>query len=134
MPKRRLVIFLSGGMHSGWQDTFIERYPTIDFLDPRSHGLTDPVEYTRWDLSAVDRCDAVIGYMEADNPSGVGTAMEVGYAIGRGKLVYFCHEKDDRYFDIVRVAATFSFFRIEHLIEMFDDHFLNNIIQFEKWV
>lgn len=132
--KRPLTIFLSGGMHGGWQDRFIENYPTINFLDPRSHGLTNPVEYTEWDLNAIERCDAVIAYMESSNPSGVGTALEIGYAVGRGKVVYFICEKEDRYFDIALVAATYSFLKLEEFEEVFADHFLHDTIHQKRWL
>jgi len=99
-------IYLSGGMRGDWQDRVMAACPGHDYLDPRSHKLTDPAAYTAWDLDAVRRSDLVFAYMAADNPSGYGLALEVGYAIGLGIPVLLVDEAKRPEMAIVREAAT----------------------------
>ena len=116
-------IYLSGGMHGTWQDYLIERYPHIEFFDPRSTGFTSPALYTQWDMEKIRESDAVIAYLQETNPSGVGLAYEVGYALGLGKEVYFIREKTDKYFDIVGSASTlrtFGFEAFDKMIQLLD--------------
>ena len=41
----------------------------------------------------LDSSDAVLFYFEESNPSGLGSAFEVGYAVAKGKPVVFIDEK-----------------------------------------
>jgi hypothetical protein len=114
--RRRAKIFLSGGLHSNWQDHVVATLGSdILYLNPRMHGLTDPKHYTNWNLQAVDAADLVFAYMEATNPSGYGLALEVGYALGRSTPVILVDERScgespfDRYFAQVSEAATVCF-------------------------
>ena len=77
---RPLRVYLAGGFQSGWQDTVMQAVPSLDYLDPRSHGLKSKTEYTAWDLEAVRRSDCVFAYLEATNPGGYALALEVGFA------------------------------------------------------
>ncbi len=110
-------------MHSGWQDKFIERYPQIDFYDPRSHGLTDPKAYATWDIDAIGRSYGIIAYLEESNPSGLGMAFEIGYAVGLDLLTIFINEKDDRYAKIIEHSVHHNFSSIEEAFALFDDYF-----------
>lgn len=113
-----MKVYLSGGMHSGWQSRFIERHPSVEFIDPSSHNLADPKEYTKWDMRAIKECDFVIAYLEKDNPSGLGLAFEIGYAVGLNKPVVLVNEKgDDKYTAILEHASTFSVVDIEEVLE-----------------
>lgn len=109
------VVYLAGGMRSGWQDMMPcgPRY-----LDPRSHGLTNPDDYTAWDLRAIGQCDVLFGYMEESNPSLYGLCLEVGYAKALGKriilvdglsrehqMVGHLHVPRARYFGMVRSCS-----------------------------
>ncbi len=85
--------YLAGGMRSGWQDKF----DGYDVVDPRDNQTKIPREYTFWDVAHLQLCDLVFAYLEDDNPSGFGLAVEIGIAIGRGKPVIFVNEKQDRY-------------------------------------
>jgi nucleoside 2-deoxyribosyltransferase len=107
-------------MHGDWQDCLINKYPDVIFIDPRSHGLSDPADYTKWDLAGVLDSDGVIAYISKNNPSGVGAALEIGFALDRGTPVLLVCEKEDRYFDIVKCAATANFTDIMSLIDTFD--------------
>jgi nucleoside 2-deoxyribosyltransferase len=106
-----MKVYLAGDMKSGWQDRFAEQVPKwVELIDPRSHGLPDPAQYTAWDLDGVRRADAVIAYMGAHNPSGFGLCIEAGYAYGLGKRIIFVDEMTvdwrGRYFDMLRQIAT----------------------------
>ena len=69
-----MKVYLSGGMRSGWQDKVIAECPGLEFIDPRDHGLHSSMEY----MLSVRRCDILFAYLEKDNPSGLGLALEVG--------------------------------------------------------
>ena len=108
-----MKIYLSGGMHSGWQDLFISRYPDFTFFDPRSHGLTEPEDYTKWDIEKILESDLVIAYLEDSNPSGLGMAFEIGVAVGAGKPIYFVNEQmDNKYTKILECASLNSWIDI----------------------
>lgn len=102
-----MIVYLAGGMHSGWQDKVIGAV-SHECIDPRSHGLEVSDAYTAWDLSAIRVCDIVFAYMEKENPSGAGLAFEAGYAKALGKIVIFVEDVDlkiARHFGMVRAAA-----------------------------
>lgn len=105
------TVYLAGDMKSGWQDTFaniVNGEATL--LDPRSHGLSDPAAYTRWDLDAVAKSDAVVVFMGPHNPSGYGLCVEAGYAHALGIPTFFVdalgNDWRSRYFDMVRQIST----------------------------
>jgi len=109
-----VIVYLAGGMKSGWQDKVIEacKHPRIQFLDPRSHGLTDEKDYTEWDLWAVKQSDYMFGYLEKDNPGGHGLMLEFGYGIGAFQTQIFVEDEDDprtRFFGMARHISTHTF-------------------------
>lgn len=87
------TIYLSGGTRTDWRSGVKDSVPGFRYFDPCELGLDDPAQYTIWDLSAVKESDFVFAYLEADNPSGYGLALEVGYAVALNKLVIFVDEK-----------------------------------------
>jgi len=89
----KLVVYLAGGFYSNWQDTIIKKFPSVKFLDPRSHGLKDEKGYTFWDLEAIKKSDCIFAYFEEDNPGGFALASEIGYAKALNKIVIFIDEK-----------------------------------------
>lgn len=104
---KNIGVYLAGGMRTGWQDIVIESvnkgdenddghiaYP-VTFYDPRSHGLHDPKDYTRWDIDAIDKSRIVFAHLDATNPSGIGMACEVGYSSAKGKYLIFTCENDE---------------------------------------
>ena len=102
-----MKIYLAGGMKSGWQKKVKRACRAFDviFFDPCSHGLSDPAQYTLWDLDRIHQCDILFGFMETTNPSGHGLSAEIGYAHGLGKKIILVDEKSDRYMAIVREIA-----------------------------
>ncbi len=88
----------------------ITALPGLRFLDPRVHNLAEPKDYTEWDLTAIENCDFVLGYMEQSNPGGYSLALEVGYAAALGKKVILVLEPSpeggrDYYFEMVRQVS-----------------------------
>lgn len=112
-----MVVYLAGGMRGNWRDLVRQKVPIAVYLDPCKHQLTEPQHYTIWDLAAVDHCDVVLAYMESDNPSGIGMALEIGYARGKGKVVILADESSNRYMAIVRAASSLWFNTLDGAIE-----------------
>lgn len=109
-----VIVYLAGGMKSGWQDKVIEacKHPHIQFLDPRSHGLTDEDDYTAWDLWAVRQCDYIFGYLEKDNPGGHGLMLEFGAALDATHTRIFVEDEGDertRFYGMVRAVSHKNF-------------------------
>jgi nucleoside 2-deoxyribosyltransferase len=107
---RKLIVYLSGGMRGyDWQAQVIAQCSEFDFVNPRRHGLSEPAHYTAADLLSVRQCDIVLAYMRADNPSGIGLALEVGYALALGKTVVLVNGSENKYMAIVGAAAQVQF-------------------------
>lgn len=109
-----MKVYLAGGFRSGWQDKVMKAAPIAYYLDPSQSELTDPKEYTKWDLDALDRCDVVFAYMEGDNPGGYALSLEVGYAKALGKIIIFINEKNEiaKYMAMVEESASFVYTNI----------------------
>ena len=95
-----MKVYLAGGMHGNWRDTY-KKFLDLDVFDPCEHGLDKFDQYTTWDLYAIERCDVLLAYMEADNPGGQGLMLEIGYAKALGhKIIMVLDEEfmmQDRY-------------------------------------
>jgi len=115
-----MKIYLAGGLHSDWQNAFIERYPTVEFLDPRDHGLILAKEYTFVDRLKIKQSDLVIGYFERGNPSGLGLAYEIGYADGLGIPILLIDEKEDKYAAMLRASVPFFYSTIKEAFDLLD--------------
>jgi len=113
------VVYLAGGMRGNWQDKakeFVKKnfHGPVMFMDPREHGSLDEAVYTSWDLAGVEAADIVFAYLERDNPSGYGLALEIGFAVGMAragapkKEIIFVEEHDHpahRYFGMARACS-----------------------------
>jgi len=114
------MIYLAGGMKSGWQDRVISAVPKFSFKDPRAHGLRDEKAYTDWDLRAIRDSQIVLAYMDSQNPSGYGLALEIGYAKALGREIwYVCEDILDRqkFFGMVRACADRQFDSLDQAID-----------------
>lgn len=131
------AIYLAGGMRTNWQDKVTARIQRLTvpvlFIDPRNHGYADEVSYTSWDICGVERSDIVFAYLEADNPSGAGLALELGVAEGlrragqAAKHVIFVCEPDHphyRYFGMARACADVVAPTLQEGIEELCDHLM----------
>lgn len=90
-----MKVYLSGGFYTGWQDWVKICTPGHEYYDPRQD--TDQrynYRLTYEDLAGVDWCDLIFVYFEKSNPSGIGTAVEVGYGIGKGKRIVIVDDHD----------------------------------------
>ncbi|MBU8921742.1 MAG: nucleoside 2-deoxyribosyltransferase domain-containing protein [Bacteroidales bacterium] len=114
------TVYLAGGMRTGWQDQVINAAPDLDYKDPRTHGLRKEKEYTEWDLNAIDESTIMFAFLEADNPSGAGLALEIGYAKAQGKYIIFVCEAQHphyRYFGMSRMCANRVYDYLEDGVE-----------------
>ncbi|WP_373031641.1 nucleoside 2-deoxyribosyltransferase domain-containing protein [Sulfurovum sp.] len=100
-----MKIYLAGGMKSDWQDNVIAAHPQHTYFDPRTHGLDEPAEYTKWDLEHVEKADIVFACFTKDNPSGFGMCIEIGAAHRSGKPIILVDEKQLRSWAIVRCCC-----------------------------
>ena len=114
-----MKVYLAGGMRQEWRKQIIAAVEGVTFLDPTAHGLNSPEAYTFADLLAVKECDLLVGYMEKDNPSGIGLACEVGYARGLGKPVLLVNDQpNNRYFQFVAFCGAAVVPDIETVIKI----------------
>ena len=98
-------VYLAGGMKDGWQDEVIGALRGWVIYDPRAHGLTNPADYTQWDLEHIRAADVVVAYIDSMNPSGYGMSIEIGYAHALGKPIVLIDRLADwrgRYWDMAR--------------------------------
>ena len=90
-----MKVFLSGGTHGDWQERVMLalKEEQVEFFDPRTlldHPMRRIAETERhW----LDLCDCLLFYFESSNPSGLGSAFEVGYCVARGKPAIYVDEK-----------------------------------------
>ncbi len=87
-------VFLSGGTKGNWQDQVRQAIPDCYCHDPREAGkLTTMKEIAELERMWLDECDILFFFFESNNPSGLGSAFEVGYCISKGIPVIFVDEK-----------------------------------------
>lgn len=99
-----MKVYLAGGMRGEWRSYFPDRTGVI-YFNPCDPGFGEPDKYTTYDLKCVENCDVLFGYLEKDNPSGLGLFLEIGYAKALGKIIVFVDEKNDHYTQIARQCA-----------------------------
>jgi len=116
---KRYSVYLAGGMKSNWAEEVIGNFSyEFSFYNPKTHGLSNPEHYTQWDIHHLHNSEIVFVYLEKDNPSGVGLALEVGYARAMNKTIILVDEKTpneievDKY-GIVRNSANVVFDTLE---------------------
>lgn len=98
MMKYKPIVYLAGGMRSGWQKRVIAQLgENYHFFDPCAHGLERPKDYVKYDFKLISKSDIVFAYFERTNPSGYGLAAEMGYAKGLGKRILLVNQKCDKY-------------------------------------
>lgn len=104
-----MKMYLSGGFKSGWQDDVRDRVklmlPTAEFHDPRDHLMHDPAHYTPANLAAIQECDIVLVFQEADNPGVANNAFICGYAHAIGKKVILVNQRGQRFAEMQHQCA-----------------------------
>jgi len=104
-------VYLCGGTHSGWQEDVKRACPDFEYIDPTKKNMSNPQDYTAWDLFGIQKCDILFANMESSNPGGWNAAIEIGYAKALGKTIILVDDKsltDEkfmRYFAMGRVMA-----------------------------
>ncbi|MGD0819367.1 MAG: nucleoside 2-deoxyribosyltransferase domain-containing protein [Desulfomonilia bacterium] len=112
---KNMVIYLAGGFTSNWQSDVIKLNPSLSFLDPRNHQLSETLQYTNWDLQAIRKSDLIFAYLEKNNPGGYALALEIGYAKALGKHIIFVDEKSksndeiSKYLAMIHACADVTF-------------------------
>lgn len=106
-------IYLAGGMHGNWREEVREAVDAT-FFDPVDHRLDNLEEFGTWDLHHVQQADIVFTYIERDNPSCIGAAIETGFAAGKDTTVILVLEPEhehfeDRYLDFFRKVADVTY-------------------------
>ena len=109
-------VYLAGGMTNNWREKIIEKFSDrLTIYSPIDHKLKDENLYTVWDLHFVKKSDIIFAYMEADNPSGFGLTLEIGYAKALSKTIILIDEKSKndndfaKKFMIVRKSSSVIF-------------------------
>lgn len=118
-------VYLAGGLRSNWQKQIIDSLEgQFIFFNPRDHGLEkSSKEYTTWDLHFLQQSEILFGFMEEDNPSGYGLALEVGFAKAQGKTIILVDERSSqdarfaRHYKMVHETASVVFSSLGEGIE-----------------
>jgi nucleoside 2-deoxyribosyltransferase len=88
-----MKIYLAGGLNSGWQDEVKKQCHGVQFFDPRLDSpQTHAYKFTQGDVKGLNESDIVFAYYELSNPSGLGLAFEIGYALAQGKQIIYVDE------------------------------------------
>lgn len=96
--REQLAVFLSGGTRAPWRDRVVQSLGGVTFFDPKTlWGAPTMAQIANTERAWLDKSDAVFFYFEESNPSGLGSAFEVGYAVARGMPVVFVDEKQTHY-------------------------------------
>lgn len=123
---RKQIVYLAGGFHSDWRkevriktEQFLGE-SLFDFISPEAKPDKHYSEYATWDIHWLKQADIVFAYLDKNNPSGYGTAAELGYAKALNKTVIFVlepgHEKD-KYLQFLKQFADMVFTTLEEGME-----------------
>ncbi len=122
-------VYLAGGFHGEWHDKVINKIGTdARYLNPATHDIKSPSNYSKWDLSAIEAANIIFAYFGADNPGGYSLALEVGYAKSKGIFIIFVDEKSTtlgegaKYLDMLHQCADYSCISLEEGIDLLDKH------------
>ena len=92
-----MKIFLSGGTQGDWRSkvtTVLRKHDAhLEFFDPRALSGEEMEAIARTELNWLSQCSLLFFYLESDNPSGLGSAFEVGYCVASGIPVIFIDER-----------------------------------------
>jgi len=118
-----ITVYLAGGMKVEWREKLKCQLKNeiingqVSLLDPTQGNSPIRKEYSRRDLFQIIQSDIVFGFMEESNPSGIGLALEIGYAKGLGKFVILVNQSDNRYYAIVEETADITFSDFKDAVE-----------------
>jgi len=85
-----MKVYLAGGFYTNWQKRVMDGAPEHIYHNPMLHSrqLTT-YSFVSDDLNAVHNSDVVFVHFEKTNPTGIGLAVEVGYAVALGIPVMY---------------------------------------------
>ena len=113
-----MIVYLSGGFYSGWQDKVMDACEGHIFIDPRRNNTKEPKEYTALDMEHICSSDIVFGCWDMDNPCDIGIACEVGYGKGCNCLIILVNEHtEEKYYALVENMADISFDNLDDGID-----------------
>lgn len=117
LNSQKKVVYLAGGFKSQWQLIAHEVLNDFVLKDPSRHYIDDPVQYTQWDLNAIEHSDILLANMESSNPGGYALALEVGYAKALGKQIILVDQIESdmikKYFEMVRQCSDHVFYNLD---------------------
>ena len=92
--KPKPLVYLAGGMYSGWQDRVKKRLGNkVRYYDPRTDADQNCLaKLTVADMENALACDWMLAYFEKGNPSGLGMAAEIGLARSKGARIFLVDE------------------------------------------
>jgi nucleoside 2-deoxyribosyltransferase len=90
-----MKVYLAGGFYSDWQDKVKNGAPQHEYFDPRVDAdQRYPFKFIQQDLDGIQWCDVLLAYFEKSNPSGLGLALEIAWAVAFGKKVILVDEHE----------------------------------------
>lgn len=111
-----MKVYLAGGIKNLWREIVKEKVNCI-YFEPKN-DMVDPASYTLYDLTAIEKCDVLFGFMEKDNLSGIGLALEIGYAKALCKPIILVNESDNKHFAIVEQSSGVVFKKLNDGLEL----------------
>jgi len=117
-----MKIFLSGGTHGDWQDRVRLRLSDQYFYDPRSLRGKPMREIAETEMSWLNSSDCLFFYFELSNPSGLGSAFEVGYCRARGIPIIFVDEKKTSHTEWLGYHCTHYVASLEEGLDLLEAH------------
>jgi nucleoside 2-deoxyribosyltransferase len=114
-------VFLSGGTRGSWQDRVKSEFKNVEFFDPRSLRGQSMSIIAATERSWLDLSDCLFFYFEESNPSGLGSAFEVGYCAAKGIPVLFIDEKRTQHTEWLGVHCHSIFHTLEDGIRALQD-------------
>lgn len=97
------VVFLGGNCRgNNWRDDILQHYndKSVTLISPFRTAFPNPetkpkehAEVVQWERSAIDKCDIAIFWL-GSGLSNQASRVEIGYALGAGKVVLVGAEED----------------------------------------
>lgn len=117
-----MKVFLSGGTHGDWQEGVLKKFPMVTFFDPRTLAQETMRTIATTERVWLDECDLLFFYFETGNPSGLGSAFEVGYAVAKNIPVIFVDEKQTTHSEWLSIHCTEVFHNLQDGLQALADH------------
>jgi nucleoside 2-deoxyribosyltransferase len=94
---KKVRVFLSGDTHGVWRSDVVRdlsaAHADLEFFDPKTLAGRDMRSIALIEREWLDQSDCLFFFFAASNPSGIGSAFEVGYCIAKGIPVVFVDDK-----------------------------------------